>query len=208
MMQKYAKTQDDELNKVKENTDAQVAILLKLDKESLHEKVQEVSDAIWNAVGDDVLAGVSPRVVVAGGAGSGKSTFAADLSTTLGVKGFSFDQYIPGGFTEKKDEYERRFNKGMYELWEDLPQKKGWVIEHVESCKPEFLGLYAADFAILLDPGEEHLRKVVEARTTLQGGVTLARALTSAAKAVSQFEELKGEIVFKAPGVFLKQIES
>lgn len=201
MMQKYAKTQDDELNKVKENTDAQVAILLKLDKESLHEKVELVADVI-----DSTFEG-QPRIVITGGAGSGKSTFAADLSTTLGIKGFSFDQYIPGGFTEKKDEYERRFNKGMYELWEDLPQKKGWVIEHVESCKPEFLGLYAADFAILLDPGEEHLRKVVEARTTLQGGVTLARALTSAAKAVSQFEELKGEIVFKAPGVFLKQIE-
>lgn len=201
MMQKYAKTQDDELNKVKENTDAQVGILLKLDKESLHEKVQAVADVIGS-----VFEG-PPRIVVTGGAGAGKSTFTADLAATLGIKGFSFDQYIPGGFTEKKDEYERRFNKGMYELWEDIPQKKGWVVEHVEACKPEFLGLYAADFAILLDPGEEHLRKVVEARLSLQNGVTLARALSSAAKAISQFDDLKGEIVFKSPGVFLKQLE-
>lgn len=202
MMQKYAKTQDDALNKVKEMTDAQVGILLKLDKESLHEKVELVAKLIDSTFDSE------PRIVVTGGAGSGKSTFAADLASTLGVKGFSFDQYIPGGFTEKKDEYERRFNKGMYELWEDIPQKKGWIIEHVEACKPEFLGLYAADFAILLDPGEEHLRKVVEARSTLQGGVTLARALSSATKAVSQFEDLKGELVFKTPGMFLKRLES
>lgn len=202
MMQKYAKTQDDALNKVKEMTDAQVGILLKLDKESLHEKVELVAKLIDSTFDSE------PRIVVTGGAGSGKSTFAADLASTLSVKGFSFDQYIPGGFTEKKDEYERRFNKGMYELWEDIPQKKGWIIEHVEACKPEFLGLYAADFAILLDPGEEHLRKVVEARSTLQGGVTLARALSSATKAVSQFEELKGELVFKTPGMFLKRLES
>lgn len=201
MMQKYAKTQDDELNKVKEQTDAQVGILLKLDQESLKGKAELLAGII-----DSTFEG-QPRIVVTGGAGAGKSTFAAALASTLDVKGFSFDQYIPGGFTEKKDEYERRFNKGMYELWEDIPQKKGWVVEHVEACKPEFLGLYAADFAILLDPGEEHLRKVVEARSSLKGGVTLARALTSAAKAISQFDELKGELLYKGPGLFLKQLE-
>lgn len=202
MMQKYAKTQDDELNKVKEQTDAQVGVLLKLDKESLQEKAELIAGII-----DSTFEG-PPRIVVTGGAGAGKSTLAAALAAKLDVKGFSFDQYIPGGFTEKKDEYERRFSKGMYELWEDIPTRRGWIVEHVEACKPEFLGLYAADFAILLDPGEEHLRKVVEARSSLQGGVTLARALTSAAKAASQFNELEGEIVYKGPGLFLKQLES
>lgn len=203
MTEKVAAVQDPELNQAKALVDAKAGELLHLDEDAVRESAESVADYID---------GDSPRVLVTGGAGSGKTTFAESLGRILGVKSRVFDEYIPGGWTSDSEEYARRFNKGLYELWEHIQPKKGWVIEHVEACHPDLVGLYPPDYAILVDPGEERLRKSVAARSEVMGddgkdGSRLARALQSDKKAKSQFNALKGEVVLKMPGFILKRVE-
>ena len=209
-MEKISKPQDPGANAIKAEMNTQASQLLHLDEDALKGKAQKIADAIQAALGDGVLAGVDPRVLVTGGAGSGKTTLAGQLSQILGVKNLDFDEYIPGGWTTDSEEYARRFNKGLYELWEDVPKKKGWVIEHVESCASSLVGLYNPDFAVLVDPGEERLAAAAEARQAIMGKGTdkgrLARALQSDKKAKEQFKAIPGEIVFKTPGFILKKV--
>jgi adenosyl cobinamide kinase/adenosyl cobinamide phosphate guanylyltransferase len=199
MMEKEAREQDPELNKAKAERDAQAGLRLHLNIDDIRQKALEMAVHIlaefkgW------------PTVVVTGGAGSGKTTFSKEMAIFLGVKHLDFDTYIPGGYTPDKNEYERRFNKGLYEMWEDVPPKQGWVIEHVESCNEDLVGLYRPEYAILLDPGEEWLSKAVEARGNRNG---LSRALQSSSTARSQFRELSGEVVAKLHGLTLKKLES
>lgn len=206
MTEKLAAVQDPELNKAKAIADSKAGALLHLDEDVVQEQAEDLADAM-----DEVFEG-APRVLITGGAGSGKSTLAEKLGSVLSLKHFIFDEYIPGGWTSDKDEYARRFQKGLYELWEHVPQRKGWVIEHVEACHPDFVGLYRPDFAILVDPGEERLRAAAEARTSVMGAdskdsARLDRALQSDKKAKSQFNALPGEVVFKMPGFVLKKVE-
>lgn len=203
MMQKVAQVQDPELNKAKASVDAKAGELMHLDWDAVRESAEKLADSID---------GDSPRVLVTGGAGSGKSTLAECLEQALKVRKLNFDEYVPGGWTSDSEEYARRFNKGLYELWEHVPQKKGWVIEHVEACHPDLVGLYPPDYAILVDPGEERLRSSAEARTAVMGADSkdqgrLARALQSDKKAKAQFNALKGEVVLKMPGFILKKVE-
>ena len=213
MMLKEAQVQDPELNKSKLMADAQAGELLHLDEDVLKGQAKMLSDAIHKEMGDAVLSGVDPRVLITGGAGSGKSTMAGHLSRALGVKNLNFDEYIPGGWTSDSQEYAKRFNKGLYEMWDDVPKKKGWVIEHVEACDPDLVGLYPSDFAVLVDPGEERLRAVAEARSSVMGNGTegnkdrLARALQSDKKAKAQFNAMKGKVIAKVPGYLLKVVE-
>ena len=213
MMQKVAEVQDPELNKAKAVADSKAGELLHLDEDVLRAQAKMLSDAIFKEMGDAVLAGVDPRVLVTGGAGSGKTTLAGHLAKALGVKNLNFDEYIPGGWTSDSEEYAKRFNKGLYEMWDDVPKKKGWVIEHVEACDPDLVGLYRSDFAVLVDPGEERLRAAAEARSAVMSKGTdgnkdrLARALQSDKKAKAQFNAMKGKIIAKVPGLLLKVVE-
>jgi hypothetical protein len=203
MMEKMAKPQDLKANAAKAEMNTRAAELLKLDEDALHQQAVKIADAILAAFDG------APRVVVTGGAGSGKTTLAVALEKELGVKNFDFDEYIPGGWTADVEEYARRFHKGLYELWEDVPPKKGWIIEHVEACRPELLGLYNPDFAVLVDPGEERLRQAAEARTAVAGNGEgrLPRALQSDNKAKAQFKALKGKVLLTVPGFVLKKVE-
>jgi len=212
-MQKVAEVQDPELNKAKAVADSKAGELLHLDEDVLRAQAKMLSDAIFKEMGDAVLAGVDPRVLVTGGAGSGKTTLAGHLAKALGVKNLNFDEYIPGGWTSDSEEYAKRFNKGLYEMWDDVPKKKGWVIEHVEACDQDLVGLYRSDFAVLVDPGEERLRAAAEARSAVMSKGTdgnkdrLARALQSDKKAKTQFNAMKGKIIAKIPGFLLKVVE-
>jgi energy-coupling factor transporter ATP-binding protein EcfA2 len=214
MMQKVAQVQDPELNKSKAVADAQAGKLLHLDEDVLEEQAKVLANAISKEMGDAVLSGVDPRVLVTGAAGSGKTTLAGHLAKALGVKSLNFDEYIPGGWTSDSQEYAKRFNKGLYEMWDDVPKKKGWVIEHVEACDPTMAGLYNSDFVVLVDPGEERLRAAAEARSAVMGSGAdgnkdrLARALQTDKKAKSQFNAMKGKVIAKVPGFLLKVVES
>lgn len=203
-MEKNAKEQDVELNKVKDEADRLSAPLLGFDEDALHVKVDVLVDYIqqrFDGEGRDV------RVLVTGAAGSGKSTLSKALARTMGVKYLDFDKYIPGGFTSDKKEYEKRFSKGLYEMWEDVPPKRGWVIEHVEACSPTLIGLYPPDFVVLMDPGEEHLSKVFTTRSAFQGGLTLARSLQTNKTAKAQYTAVAGEELTAHDGIHLKEVE-
>ena len=206
MMQKEAEPQNLEANAAKIKMNTQVAQLLHLDEDTLKAKSKELADAIKRASEG------SPRILVTGGAGSGKTTIARILSTLFVVKNLDLDEYIPGGWTSDSREYARRFSKGLYELWEDVPRKKGWVIEHVEACNSLLTGLYRPDFAVLVDPGEERLREASEARSAVMGANDskdrLARALQSDKIAKTQFNSLPGEVILKIPGFLLKKIDN
>lgn len=200
-MQKLSEVQDPAANKTKADMNTQAAQLLNLDEDALGAEVKKLVAVIMKVAG-------SPRVLVTGGAGSGKTTVAGSLASLLGVKNLDFDEYIPGGWTSDKNEYARRFNKGLYELWEDVPQKKGWVIEHVEACNPDLVGLYNPDWVVLVDPGEERIRRAAEARTAVTGSGEgrLARALQSVKKAKEQFKAIPGEVELRTPGFVLKKV--
>jgi hypothetical protein len=169
--------------------------------------VREAADGLAEHIEED-----APRVLVTGGAGSGKTVLSECLEQVLKVRRLSFDEYIPGGWTEDRDEYARRFHKGLYELWEHVPQKKGWIIEHVEACHPDLVGLYPPDYAILSDPGEERLRAAVAARAAVMGKDgkdegRLARALQSDKKAKAQFKALPGKVILEMGNFVLKKVE-
>lgn len=201
-MNKTAEEQNLELNRVKEEADLLAASVLGFNSAELHKKVLLLAEFMADDFAEDHV-----HVVVTGAAGSGKTTLGQDLAETLEVKFLDFDKYVPGGWTEDREEYSRRFSKGLYEMWDDVPKKKGWVISHVESCDPNFLGLYRPDFAILMNPGNEHLGKVVAARSSFQNGVTLSRSIQSDKKAREQFEAVPGYLITKANGISLKRIE-
>ena len=212
MIYKLSKVQDPEANKAKSALDVMAAKIMSLDIDAVREAAGDIYDALVDRLGNGPHEGTlnMQRIIVAGGAGSGKTTIAAALSKSIGVKSFDFDEYIPGGWTEDKKEYDRRFNKALYELWEDVPQKKGFIVEHVEACNPDLVGLYRPDIAILVDPGLERLRQVAEARTEASSAADpknrLTRALQSDGRAKTQFKALPGEVIYKANGFTVKDL--
>jgi hypothetical protein len=187
-MLKNAAVQDPEMNRRKEETDHRAGELLHVDLDKMKADAEELAAHIRGRAG-----GVY-KVVVSGGAGSGKTSISFRLAEALGAKHLDMDKYVPGGFTEHEVEYARRLNKALYEMWEDIPTKGGWVIDHVEACSKEVVGLLNPTFAILCDPGVERIRSVAEART--QAGSDheerLSRGLQSAIKSTKQYAALKG----------------
>jgi hypothetical protein len=139
------------------------------------------------------LKNVAVKVVIAGGAGSGKTTIAGELSKLLDAKNIDFDEYIVGGFTEDSTEYDKRLHNAFLPVWKDLP-KDNWIIEHVEACSKEFVDFFQPTWAVLVDPGDDRLKKTAKARNAVgtSDPTREARALKSAKKAKKDFEALKG----------------
>lgn len=134
------------------------------------------------------------KMVITGGAGSGKTTLANDLSKTLGIPVFDFDEYIEGGWTDDKEEYSKRFSKALFEVWQKLPAKGSWIIEHVEACSPDIIRILHPNFRILLHPGNDSLIATAKAREVVSGDKSdrVSRALQSAKTAEKQFKEAGG----------------
>lgn len=208
-MIKNSVVQDPQANAKKDETDRRAGELLKVDPELIKQDAEVIYNAIKRRLDGSASLDLV-RLVVAGGAGAGKTSISKPLSELLGTKHLDMDKYVPGGYTSDKNEYARRVNKALYEMWEDLPSKtkQGWVVEHVEAASPEVVGLLNPTFALLLDPSLEKLREVAMARGAAEndGEWRCARALQSAQRALKQFEALEGVEVEVMKGMRLKDL--
>jgi hypothetical protein len=177
-------------NERKRLTDNMASKLLELDPLIAKKMAISVAKSISNSTDLDTS---KLKVVVCGAAGSGKSTFARELSKELGVKAFDLDEFIPGGFTDDQKVYRLRLVKGWSSLWDSLPARSGWIVEHVEACHNDFVGAMHPDFAVYLNPGEDHLKLVASARDAVgefTNGKRKNRALQSNEIAKRQFDNL------------------
>lgn len=188
-------------NALKAKTDEKVGEVLNLSEEKVKRRAKTVGQLLRRE-------GEPARVVVTGGAGAGKSTFAGSLSDILEVPVFDFDKYIKGGFTPDASEYKDRLNSAVYDLWSDLPKSDtGYIIEHVESCNPTLIRMLNPNFAVLLDPGEEHLKRTAQVRNQVGmfNRTREKRALDSMKTARKHFDDAPGTIVMKDGGILVKQ---
>ena len=153
--------EEQKANEAKARTDSKAAELLNFDHGELKLAAEKLADKMRKA-------GPPYHLVVAGGAGSGKTTLAGALSTALGIPAFDFDEYVRGGWTPDRDEYEERLKRALYDLWTDLPaDADGWIVEHVESCSKMMTDLLRPNYALLVDTGEERLRLTAQARNAV-----------------------------------------
>lgn len=206
MLDKTSAVQDPQANAKKAETDRKAAELIGVDMDA----VRRVAKNLAGIIRASQLTPI--RIVIAGAAGSGKTTIALALAKELGVKCIDLDEYIPGGHTDDKVEYERRFNRGLYEAWDTVPHRSGWIIEHVRSCHKDLVGLYNPSFALLVDPGMERIRMAAAARAAVSTDAEqdrLARALETERAADKQFTALHGIVLSREPkGYTLKALPS
>lgn len=192
-------------NAAKAKTDALAADLLDLDQDDLRKDATKIASYIRTHF--KPLKNV--RVVVAGGAGSGKTTIASALSKELELPAFDLDEFIKGGFTSDKEKYRRRFLKAIHDVWTDMPSGKGWVLDHVESCSPDLLSYLKPHYAILLKPNQERLRLTARARNMVSEDPWPGRekrALESASLAEKQFDEANGSLGTRGKTWVLKHL--
>jgi hypothetical protein len=133
------------------------------------------------------------------------------LSEALGsLPVFDFDEFIPGGYTKNHKYYRSRLMKGLVALWEAIPSKGGWIVDHVESCSDDFVKTFRPNFALFIHQPGAKLVQTAQVRSKVSGEEHSfereQRALESAEYAKMQFEELPGDIVLKAPQFKLKRI--
>jgi GTPase SAR1 family protein len=193
-------------NAKKAETDTLAAQLLDLDSARLKKQATRVANFIRNSVSKE-----NARIVITGGAGSGKTTFAGALSKELKLKDFDLDEYVEGGHTADQEAYETRLHNAFLGVWQDLPDKTGWVIEHVEACHPFLVETFEPSFAILVDPGADRLKRTAEARNAVGKADPSRekRALETMKKAKKQFKALSGKEVSLSNGkLIVKKIES
>jgi hypothetical protein len=190
-------------NARKKLVDGLAETFLHIDEKGLSSIVDEVVGAIREH-------GLYARVVVCGGAGANKTTFANVLSAELGAPTFDFDEYIPGGYTPDRMLYDQRFAQGLERLWEDLPVVRSWIVEHVEACNRDLVKMIHPSVAVHLNPGIEHLKSVAQARDLVgknTNGGRHKRALETAIRAKMQFEGLRGKIILRGKNFEVKVLE-
>lgn len=189
-------------NAIKEKTDERAAEVLNFSEEKTKRKAKTVGQLLRRE-------GEPARIVVSGGAGSGKTSFSSSLSDVLDVPVFDFDKYIKGGWTADKDEYENRLNAAVYDLWSDLPKSDtGYIIEHVEACNPTLVRMLNPNFAVLLSPGDDVLKRTAEVRNFVgvYNRTREKRALDSMKTSRRHFDSLPGTVVMKDGGILVKQL--
>lgn len=196
-------TVDPRANARKAEIDTRAADLLNWDQSRLVKVARKIADFVK---GD-----ATKTFCITGGAGSGKTSLAGELAEVLNVPNFDFDEYIPGGYTKDSKEYRGRLVKGMANLWEDMPHRPGWIIEHVEACNEDMLAAFKPDFCIFVDPEVERLLRTAQARGHVAGDDDQQvykreqRALESSEYARMQFSKVSGPVVLSGKGWSMKK---
>ena len=152
----------------------------------------------------------SYKIVLTGGAGSGKTTLANELSKKLEIPIYDLDNYIRGGWTPDREEYEQRLFHAIYDLWTDLPAGDyGWIVEHVEACSPTITKFLRPNFAVLLDPGEEALMAAARARNSVGSHDERRedRAVSSSKLAKEQFNAMNARSGERLGNIHIKVLE-
>lgn len=187
---------EDVANALKAETDAKAAELLNIDQKELKKGAGTVSTILGH------LNLPRLKIVITGAAGSGKTTMAGILSEKLGIPVFDLDEYIEGGWTDDRAEYTKRFVKALYKVWQKLPAKGSWIIEHVEACNPDIIRILHPNITLLIHPPESRIVATAKARTTVSTDKTdrLKRALQSKKIAEKQFKEAGGMLLRKESG--------
>jgi len=181
-------------NAQKQITDDLAGELLELDKAPLKYAAKEVADLLGTMN--------LRKILVTGGAGSGKTTFSDELANLAELRHFDMDKYVKGGYTKDASVYTQRLVDAVYKMWLVLPIA-GWVVEHVEMGRPEFVQSFQPDAVILLPSGKEHLRNVAAARAIAAREPSPVeredRAVQTSEQAEKRFDTLPWHEV-KAPG--------
>jgi hypothetical protein len=161
------------------------------------------------------LVGVTPiRLLVTGGAGSGKSSVSRLLAAKLDIPNFDFDKYIPGGYHKDPKVYRKRLLDGMQKLFDALPWRPGagWLVEHVEACSADMLGAFQPTHCLHLAPPAARALDVAAARSAVAGEppreqyAREQRAMESAEIARMQFSKVPGRVMAHGSGWELKEM--
>lgn len=192
---------DRSANERKRKIDSLAGKLLGLDGDKL---VSLGGDIAFRLLGPEQV-----RLMVTGGAGSGKTTVASVIAERLNLPCFDFDEYIVGGWHQDGKEYRRRLVAAMSKLYDDLPYKTGWVVEHVEACNQDMFKAFKPTHCLLLAPSAKQLMMVASARASAGGDSSAAgleqRALESSEYARMQFEKVSGEVMARGKNWVLKK---
>ncbi len=174
-------------NAKKARTDALASDLLNIDHGAFQKATETLAATIRQRSS-------RKKIVITGGAGSGKSTLAIALSKALEIPSFDLDEYIVGGWTQDSTEYKRRFSEALYKVWQDLPARGDWIIEHVEACSPDSINMLRPTISIYVHPGEEQLIITAKAREHVSGDGQdrVYRAIQSNSIADRQFYDAGG----------------
>jgi hypothetical protein len=191
-------------NAQKAETDTLAAEILNLDEKKVAKTIKRLSSLIESTEAPQI------RIVMTGAAGSGKTTAAGIMAKQLSLKDFDLDEYIEGGHTGDAGSYNARLLKAFTHVWQDLPSRTGWIIDHVEACHPDLVKTFKPLFAIFVDPGEKRIRDAAEARNRVRGKDDpgrVKRAMDSLKTAKKQFSALKAIAEVETEGFVLKQLE-
>jgi hypothetical protein len=194
-------TVDRELNAKKRRLDHLAGELLDLDKKDLE---LEASGIAFDLLGESPI-----RLCVTGAAGSGKTTASAVIGERLNLPVFDFDEYVPGGYHEDGKIYRKRLIDGMSNLFDALPVKRGWIVEHVEACNEDMVKAFRPTFCLLICPPTDRLLQVARVRSSLSADDPLCRelrALQSAEYAKMQFDAVPGDTIKETAGWRLKRV--
>ena len=195
---------DREANAKKKAIDSLAASLLDIDKEHL---IRLAGDLAFRLLGPETV-----RLMVTGGAGSGKTTISSTIAERLNIPSFDFDEYIPGGYTPNGKDYRHRLVCGMVRLYDDLPYKTGWIVEHVEACNADMVTAFKPTHCLLITQPVSHLLRTAQARGEAAEDsdedvvAREKRALESSEYAKMQFEQVPGEVVGRGKGWVLKKL--
>jgi hypothetical protein len=180
---------DRKANKAKQELDASVAEAL-----GTQGAAERPAAAIASRLGPGT------RLMIAGGTGAGKTELGRELSKLLQIPHLDLDLYIPSGWTPDETIYRLRMQKGLQNLWGDLPAQGGWIIEHAVAASKPLREWFQPDYVVLVTAPPARLEAVHDARS--QGSLSDRKRRKARSK---QTSEAASKQYQRAPGAQIAQ---